>query len=252
MGLLLMKFVTWVLSPLTISVFLILLGILSRRWKKWGWLSGFSFWFSFVWLWVWASPWFYLLIFTPLENAYPPQPVESLPKADAIVVLGGCIAPATPPATLTADLYSSADRGWQVARCYHAGKAPKVLFSGIGEGPGLEEFLLALGVPREAIILESDSRNTYENAKFTEMKLKELNAKRVILITSSWHMARSVAVFKRFGVEVIPCGCDYEARVTRATNPWWKLLGPNAESLSRNNYAFKEYLGRLAYWLYGK
>ena len=253
MGMFLMKFATWLMSPFAIGLFLILAGLvfLRRERRRSAW-TAFSL--SFAWLWVWSSPWFYILIGTPLENLYPPQDVHSLPKADAIVVLGGGSGAAVPPHTLQPELFSAADRGWQAARCYKAGKAPVVLFSGVSEAPGMKSFLTDLGVPSKAIILEGASRNTFENASFTKKKLDELKANRVILVTSAWHMRRSVAVFKRFGVEVIPFGADYEARFSKGVRSPSKLSYwlPGPEILMSNSYIVKEYIGAVAYAIYGK
>ena len=253
MGMFLMKFATWLLSPLAIGLFLILAGFI-LLWRDRRRIACTAFLLSFVWLWIWSSPWFYILIGTPLENLYPPRDVHALPKADVIIVLGGGAGAAVPPHTLQPELFSAADRGWQAARCYKAGKAPYVLFSGVSEAPGMKAFLEDLGVPAKAIILEGASRNTYENAAFTKKKLAELKAKRVILVTSAWHMRRSVAVFKRFDVEVIPFGADYEARFAKGVRTPSKLSYwlPTPEILLNNSYILKEYIGAVAYAIYGK
>lgn len=253
MGMALMKFATWLLSPLAIGLFLVLAGIIQLRRERRR-TAYTAFILAVVWLWVWSSPWFYILIGTPLENLYPPKDVHTLPKADAIVVLGGGSGSAVPPHTLQPELFSGADRGWQAARCYKAGKAPCVLFSGVSEAPGMKAFLEDLGVPAKAIILEGASRNTYENAAFTKKKLAELKAKRVILVTSAWHMRRSVAVFKRFDIDVIPFGADYEARFSKGVRPPSKLSYwlPDAQILTASSCMLKEYIGAIAYAIYGK
>lgn len=251
MGMSLMKFATWLLSPLAIGMFLVLAGIFFW-WREWRKTAASCLFGAIAWLWVWGSPWFSILLGVPLENYCPPGDVKTLPRSDAIVVLGGGIGAPT-KYTPDPELFPAADRGWQAARCYKAGKAPMILFSGIGEGPGMKRFLMDLGVPEASILLESDSRNTYENAEFTQKKLKALKAKRVILVTSAWHMRRSVAVFKRFGVEVVPCGTDYESRYAKgSTSPKeMKFWLPSGDALSRNSFLIKEYIGYIAYKIHG-
>jgi uncharacterized SAM-binding protein YcdF (DUF218 family) len=186
-----------------------------------------------------------------LESQYPSVPVETLPRADAIVVLGGGLGSPT-PYTVYPELYQGGDRGWHAARCFHAGKAPVVLFSGLGEGPGMKQFLMDLGVPATNIVLESESKNTYENGLFVRTKLKEMKASRVILVTSAWHMRRAVMAFKKLKVDVIPAGCDYEALSSRgALTPDMQMYYlPSPDVLMRSTAACKEYIGYWAYWLY--
>jgi uncharacterized SAM-binding protein YcdF (DUF218 family) len=208
---------------------------------------------SVVWLWVWSSPWFLILFGGALERGYPPADVKTLPKADAIVVLGGGIGAPTPQ-TVYPELYGGADRGWHAARCYHAGRAPVIIFSGMGEGPGMKQFLMDLGVPSAKIILESESKNTYQNGLFTQEKLKTMKAKKIILVTSAWHMRRSVMTFKKIGVDVIPAGADYEALTTKGSfSPgmmsYWL---PNADCLNKNSAVLKEHIGYWAYWCWMK
>ena len=243
----LMKAITWFLSPLTLATVGVLLG------GYWVWRDHLrrGLWalaLSVVWLWVWASPWFFILIGGALERAYPPVKPESLPRADAIVVLGGGIKPPT-RLTRDADLDMAADRGWYAARCFHADRAPLILFSGVSEGPGMRQFLIDLGVPAKKIVLETDSKNTHQNSLFTREKLKEIKAKRILLVTSAWHMRRSLLVFKHMGVEAVPAATDYEALSMRGLLSPSKLAYylPTADCLDKSSAAQKEYIG---YWAY--
>lgn len=245
-----MKLMTWLLSPLA-------LGLAGFAW------GGFLMWrgkrrcavsltvLAFAWLWLWSSPWFYLALGGPLEQQYPPVPVETLPQADAIVVLGGGLGSPT-PYTVYPELYQGSDRGWQAARCFHAGKAPFILFSGVGEGLGMKQFLVDLGVPATNIVLESESKNTYENGLFVRAKLKELKAHKVILVTSAWHLRRAMLAFKKMKVAVIPSGCDYEALSSQGTlTPGMQMYYlPAPDVLMRSTAVCKEIIGYWAYWLY--
>lgn len=180
----------------------------------------------------------------PLERPYlATQSVDSLPSADAIVVLGGgigkCEAMAYP------DMYEGADRVWHGARLWKAGKAPKVVVSGSNDLAAAVPLLLDFGVPREAIVVDNDSRNTYENSRFTEKLLG--GSASVLLVTSAWHMPRACGNFAKTSLKVVPAACDFSASNARyGVRYFWDWVAPGADAMARNNYLFKEWLGRLA------
>ena len=80
-------------------------------------------------LWLLATPAVSDLLRGRLESLHPPLPVERVPTADAIVVLGGGI---DPPSSRNpvANLGAAADRYWHAFRLWRAGKAPELLISG--------------------------------------------------------------------------------------------------------------------------
>jgi uncharacterized SAM-binding protein YcdF (DUF218 family) len=95
---------------------------------------------------------------------------------------------------------------WHAAALYRAGKARWVLLSG-GNPPGDEnvapeaeamaEVLRALGVPASAMRLEGRSRNTLENAVLSLALVRQVGARRVLLVTSALHMPRRSPCFRR-------------------------------------------------------
>ncbi len=82
------------------------------------------------WLWLWSTPVFIDWLRATLEQRYPPVPLQQLPTADAIVVLGGLVEAAAPPRRPEMNLGAAFDRIWYAARMYRAGKAPRILVSG--------------------------------------------------------------------------------------------------------------------------
>ena len=189
------------------------------------------------------------LLGMPLERPYlATQRVETLPQADAIVLLGGGVGKVTQMAY--PDMFEGADRVWHAARLWKAGKAPKIVVSGSNDLSSTIPLLQDLGVAREAIIVDNKSRNTYENSRFTEKLLATPEGKpvSVLLVTSAWHMPRASGNFAKTSIKVIPAACDFSAH-----NAWygitsyaWYWVAPTAESMARTNYLFKEWLGRLA------
>jgi uncharacterized SAM-binding protein YcdF (DUF218 family) len=115
-----------------------------------------------------------------------------------------------------------------------------------------------LGVPRSAMWLETQSRNTYENALYSQKILQAKGIQRVILVTSAWHMPRAVGVFEHVGLQVIPAPTDFtvtreQTSVEQQTQVLRTLMDllPSVENLANTSKAMKEYLGILAYHLRG-
>lgn len=208
--------------------------------------------FAFVWLLIFSLPITIRLTGVPLEKGYPIQRAEDAPQADAIVILGGGMASNT-NTLIYAEMAQAADRVWQAARLYRAGKAPLVLASGSSELYSTLPLLLDFGIPRDAIIIENESLNTEENAQFTERVLHERfgtdRPLSILLVTSAWHMRRSELMFKRYApsLTIIPCPGDYEATCAIDRPIEGKDFIPNPGALHANNDYIKELLG---YWGY--
>ena len=213
--------------------------------------------FSVVWLWGWSTPFPTRVLIGPLADPYPIQPVEMAPAADAIVLLGGSTRPIRRDMVYP-DLTDSADRIWHAARLYHAGKAPLIIVSSGNVSGSLKRpsrasamrtLLNALGVPDDAIVIEERSRNTRQNAVFTERIAADRGIGRVLLVTSYWHLRRAEAVFRRVGLEVVPVATDYKGKQGNKFFAWDLL--PHIGRLSFNSVLFREHLGYLVYRLRG-
>lgn len=190
-----------------------------------------------------------------LEEEFPPVSMETLTKADAIVVLGGMINPISKYEK--SELLSSADRLTDAVILFKKKKADMILFTG---GSGIlmqqdrkesdfaKEILVQLGVPESKILLESESRNTAENAFYTAKILKEKNMEKIILVTSAFHMKRASMVFEKQRIKVTPFPCDYRS----LRDEWnWDTIVPSAGALETSTLAIKEWIGLIAYSLGG-
>ena len=257
------KIVGGCVNPLVIGMMLIAVGgvLLWRGWRK----TGFGFLgVSFAWFWLWSTPMMYRWIGGSLEREWPVVLAEDAPKADAIVLLGGGMG-ANTNAYPYSEMWNAADRVWHAARLYKAGKAPLVIPTGVGERESTVPLLRDLGVPESAIVVENEARNTEENARFVEKLLTanltidshpqlptancQLPTKKILLVTSAWHMRRSVLMYRRYApsLEIIPAAADYEATVITGRPFCFKDIWPDTNSLFANSYIFKEYIG---YWGY--
>jgi uncharacterized SAM-binding protein YcdF (DUF218 family) len=253
MNVLLTKIAAQLLYPLTQSLVLGLVAglLLWRRRQRWG---GLCLAVSLGWLWLCATPAFSDFLRTPLEQAYPPVPIADLPTVDAIVILGGGMQAAAPPYRLTPDLGAGADRIWYGAQLYQAGKASRIIATGGGlpwfgpdqpEAPAILQFLVDLGVPEQAVLLETTSMNTYQNALYSKPLLQTQGLDSVLLVTSALHMPRALATFRAQGIKTYPAPTDFEVvPVAQATILRWL---PDAGALSNTTRALREYLGFLAY-----
>ncbi len=200
-------------------------------------------------VWCLGSGWMTWIVGVPLERMSGSGCVvemEKLPEADAIVLLGGgmgyhekCGSP---------EMFSSADRVWMAARLWKAGKAKRITLSGGGSEKSTKPLLREFGVDESACVCFEDARNTEEESHC----IKELGINKILLVTSAWHMPRARMMFERRGFEVIPCPTDFEASYAWERDVEIGDLFPNAESLWRNAYFIKEWVGLLGYKVLGR
>jgi uncharacterized SAM-binding protein YcdF (DUF218 family) len=98
--------------------------------------------------------------------------------------------------------FSSYWRARYALLAWRAGGFQKIIVSG-GGGPGILDFLVVEGVPRQDIIAEWQSDSTRENGINTARLLAGIPGKKVLL-TSDFHMYRAIHVFRKLGVDVTP------------------------------------------------
>ena len=108
----------------------------------------------------------------------------------------------------------------------------------------MKEILEVMGVPGRSMLLERSSRNTYDNALYTAVVLNNKNIKRILLVTSAFHMRRAVALFEKQGFDVVPAPTDYQRLVAPRVLPGWL---PSVDDLARTTIAIKEMVG---FWVY--
>lgn len=122
---------------------------------------------------------------------------------------------------------------------------------GVRQSPGgpIASYMQAVGIAPERIMLEEYARTTHENAAFLARMLQPKPGERYVLVTSAFHMPRSVGTFRRNGFDVIPWPVDYR---TRGRRDIWEVFSSVPPGLERVDLAFKEWLGLLAYRLSGR
>lgn len=190
---------------------------------------------------------------------------SQLPNAEAIVVLGGATRSALLPRP-TVDLQESGDRVIYAAQLYRQKKAPLLILSGgriewFGKGtPESEDMatiLTSIGIPKEALIQEPDSLNTYQNAVNVRKILEQRNIKRVLLVTSALHMPRSLLIFQKQNIDVIAAPTDFLVSTGElqelTSTPKAAILNllPDTSNIDQFTSALKEYIGIVIYRLRG-
>jgi uncharacterized SAM-binding protein YcdF (DUF218 family) len=204
-------------------------------------------------LWVAATPVFANWLTWRLESQFPPVSIETLPQSDVVIVLGGILGQPLPPRR-AADLNDSADRIMHAWRIYRAGKASLFVISAgnlpweevaAPEAQLIADLLVELGAPRSALVLETESRNTRENAVNTAAIFKEYGWRTGLLVTSGAHMPRALAAFQKVGLALTPAATDIRASPPHVSN-LLDLL-PDADALAGTTSAIKEMIGLLVY-----
>jgi uncharacterized SAM-binding protein YcdF (DUF218 family) len=229
--------------PPSVILLMFLLGwLLSRRWPRLG--RGVST-LGVVSLWLLSTPMVANRLARSIED-YPPFDLKSHVDAQAVVILAGGTRPhaleygedAPRPATLQRIAY-----GTDVAR---ATGLPVAVSGGSVRGDEPEALVMKRFLEREFRVpvtwAETASRDTHQNAVYSYRMLHPPGIQRIILVTSSSHMRRSVQEFRAAGFEVIPAPADF----ARRDESGLFALIPRMDALTRSQETLHELLGEFA------
>ncbi|MCA9836575.1 MAG: YdcF family protein [Trueperaceae bacterium] len=198
----------------------------------------------------------HLYLARPLESRFP---ILELPeKIDGIIVLGGAVDQILTQTYGQASLNGAAERMTEALKLAQLHPEAKLVFSGgsaevnprsnFKESDVAIQFFRDLGISNDRLVLESKSRNTYENVLYSKELLKPQEGEIWLLVTSAMHMPRSVGIFRKLDWTVLPYPVDFRVGKNRATDP------PRffSDKLSIIDLASKEWLGLLSYKLMGR
>ena len=197
------------------------------------------------------------LLILPLEQRFPPwEPSRGAP--DGIVVLGGGIEPDLSAAHGRPILDRSGDRlvaAAELARqypnariVYSGGNANLISDDSAKEADYALSMLENLGVAKARLSAERLSRNTVENAEFVKAVASPREGERWLLVTSAFHMPRSIGLFRKAGFKVEAYPVDWRASKSHA----FSFSSVAMNGLERTDVAMREWFGLTAYWLTGK
>lgn len=198
------------------------------------------------------------LLLHPLEDHFS-RPDPAPEEIAGVIVLGGGFEGSVNLARGGYELNASGDRFVEtaiLARRYPqarivvtGGGAGTLILEGEGDGDTAPRLLTALGVEPERLVLENESRNTHENALFTRAMVEPQPGEIWLLVTSAFHMPRSVGLFRKAGFDVTPWPADY--RTSGMETPG--LAQDNvADSLQNLTIAIREWIGLIAYRVTGR
>ena len=192
-----------------------------------------------------------------LESRFPPWDPSRGPP-DGIIILGGAINPALSRAYGATQLNENGERITAIAKLAQQYPNARIVYSGGSgsifgedvepEARFLPAMLSDLGVPASRVTLEERSRNTHENAVFSEELIKPKPGERWLLVTSAWHMPRSVGCFRRVGFPVEAYPVDWHA----SPDPDFRLSSKFGAGLRDFDDAVHEWTGLFVYWLTGR
>jgi uncharacterized SAM-binding protein YcdF (DUF218 family) len=192
----------------------------------------------------------------PLEQRFPAWSDAAGPP-DGIIVLGGALDSVVSGARHDIALNEAAERMTEIAALAKKYPAARILFSG-GAGQlvfqGANESDLALrlfesfGIARSRITVDDRSRDTVENARFSKAIANPKPGERWLLVTSAYHMPRSIGSFRGAGFSVEAYPVDWRTRgMSDLVRPFTNV----GDGLRRTDTAAREWVGLFIYWASG-
>ena len=153
-----------------------------------------------------------------------------------------------------------ADRVTHTVQLYKLGLVKNILISGrsgrlidVGhvEAKEIKEAMVMMGIPDSVIVLETSSKNTHESAVAVAAIMQERNIdpSSAVLVTSAFHLRRSLACFNHEGVPLQGFSVDFYSHPTRFSPD--ELLVPDVYAIFKWHRLIKEWVGITAYWVAG-
>lgn len=233
--------------PIMLVIIVILIGLIKNKKKL--------IYIAIGVLYILSTPIFSNNFFKIVEGSEYRKPISAMDSADAIVVLSGMLE-INEVGDSTYIEWGDPDRFFGGMALFKAGKAQKLVFTGgkmpwdkakKTEGGVLKEYAISNGIPSEKMFVTKDVENTADEA----VAVKELISpnKRIILVTSAYHMYRAKKLFEKQGFIVIPYKVDYKSDRNKEVTILDFL--PSAEFLKMTELGFREIAGRLFYLVKG-
>lgn len=178
------------------------------------------------------------------------------PPYDYGIVLGGMVTYDVEYKRI--NFVTSTDRLLQAIDLYHQKKIKKFFITGgsgsftnreMKEALLLEKYMAEIGIPENDICIETESKNTYENAIYTAQILSREPNKKLLLITSAVHLRRSIGCFKKAGINAKPYSTDRKAGPRKFNIG--HLFVPDVGALSLWTIFLHEFFGYIVYKVMG-
>lgn len=192
----------------------------------------------------------------PLEQRFPKWD-SSRGDPDGIIVLGGPLDADMSAAHGVPVIAGAADRlisaaalahRYPKARIIYTGGSPNLLHNDAKEADYATALFQGLGIPRERLTMERQARNTKENAEFSKEIAKPKRGERWLLVTSAFHMPRSVGLFRQAGFAVEAYPVDWKVGTKEDLLRYFIVANNGLELV---DIGVREWLGLIAYRLAG-
>jgi uncharacterized SAM-binding protein YcdF (DUF218 family) len=197
------------------------------------------------------------LLIAPLENRFPAPPSD-MPPPYGVVVLGGAIDDDISRARGRVTFDEGGERlteaailarRYPSARIVYSGGSNSLLGRPTSEAEDARRLLVAMGVDAQRITLETRSRNTDENARFSAAVVHPESGQAWLVVTSAYHMPRAMGLFRKAGFTAIADPVDYRSEGGRGD---WRINVNLPRGLALFDLAAHEWVGLLAYRLSGR
>jgi uncharacterized SAM-binding protein YcdF (DUF218 family) len=255
------KFIAYWLMPLPFCLTAMAVGLVLMRWPRRARLGRALLISGLGLLMLFSNKFVSKWLIRPIEARYPampefaagmPLPAE-LAACRFVIVLGG--GNGNSPGVSANNLLSSSalSRVAEAVRILHAVPAAKLIVSGPRTATGeshatvLARAAQAYGITPDRILYIDQARDTEEESRAAQ---RLAQGARVALVTSAWHMPRSVALFRSAGLDPLPCPADFKSHAhddVTFDDLLWEV-----SSLERSTLAIRERIGYLWIWLRGK
>ena len=247
----------WLLAqPLSLTFTLLVIGLVAGRlgWRRIGTLAG-----------TMAALLLFVTLFTSTGSVLLQVLEDRIPRAklasggpSCIITLGGGFESEIIAARGGFEMTQAGDRFVETLRLAREFPQARILVSGgdgslsgayDGDAVIAERFFSAFGIPADRLIRETESRDTFENAGKTQALLADNGLERCLLVTSAFHMPRSMGLFRKLGIDVLPWPTDY--RTTGKARLGLDFTQPSANTQLMTT-AIREWTGLLFYYLAGR
>ena len=231
--------------PIMLVIIVILIGLIKNKKKL--------IYIAIGVLYILSTPIFSNNFFKLVERNEYRKPISAIDSADAIVVLSGMLQ-INEVGDSTYIEWGDPDRFFGGIALFKAGKAQKLVFTGgkmpwdkakKTEGEVLKKYAISNGIPSEKIFITKDVENTADEA----VAVKELisPSKKIILVTSAYHMYRAKKLFENQGLIVVPYKVDYKSERIKEITIIDFL--PSVDNLELTETGIREIFGRIFYLL---
>ena len=229
--------------PIMLVIIVILIGLIKNKKKL--------IYIAIGVIYIISTPIFSNTFFKLVEGNEYRKPISAIESAYAIVVLSGMLQ-INELGDSTYIEWGDPDRFFGGIALFKAGKAQRLVFTGgkmpwdkakKTEGEVLKEYAISNGIPSQKILVTKDVENTADEAVAVKKLISP--SKRIILVTSAFHMLRAKRLFEKQGIEVIPYRVDF--KVTGKSRLTILDFLPSTDNTQLTEIGIREIIGRLFY-----